>query len=763
MKRNCALQLLALLGVLSLPFAYAEEGVELQEVKVIANKEEIKATGEIKKTRRAIQDELISDTRDLVRYTTDVGIADSGRHNKGFAMRGVEGNRVGISIDGVSLPDSEENSLYARYGNFNTSRIQIDPELVTGIDVMRGSDSFNQGSGTLGGGVSYRTINADDIVQPDNKFGVLLKNSYASKNREWIYTAGVAYKGEQLEATALYSQRRGHELKSAGSGADIIGSDRGIPDPSRHRNHNYLAKIAYLFADKHRVSAFYTGQNHSNDTDEKSYTFLGSWRNTDDFVERNNVNLAYEYFPTEGILSYLKTEYDYMKTITGATNLKGGEANEITKTARTLSEVDNRQLRVEFQRLSLRLDSTPFETAVGTHNLTLKTAYSEKDFENLNHKILGFGQTYQRADYSTIQHPIRSKDFFVSLQDKMVWSDKWSSNFGVRYDYTRLGPKALNASCRSCSNVALAATTFQSVGGNVGIDYQINDVWKASYNFSSGYRIPSASEMYFTFENDAGNWLANPKLKPEESRSHILSLQGESEKGNVMLNLYQTRYRNFLYEQELLAWKPITVDTFTGTRQTYKDTLVQQAINIDRAKVEGFDINGKLNLGTMITFLPEGLNAMAGVGYSKGKFYGRSESMLPIQPLKVILGLGYDDPQDRWGIQSRWTYVGGKKAKDAQVLRYYYDQNGGTKPFPYLSGSAVLFDTYGFVKVGKNVILRGGVYNLFNRKYHTWDALRGIPTSGSTTNAVGKLHPERGLERFYAPGRNFAASVEVKF
>lgn len=762
MKQNTALRLLALLGVMSLSFAAAEETVVLDEINVVA-KEEQKSTGEIKKNRRIIQDELISDTRDLVRYTTDVGIADSGRHNKGFAMRGVEGNRVGINIDGVSLPDSEENSLYARYGNFNSSRIQIDPELVTGIDIMRGSDSFNQGSGTLGGGVSYRTVNADDILLSGNRFGVMLKNGYASKNREWTYTAGVAYKGEQLEASALYSQRRGHELKSTGRGADIIGSDRGIPDPSTHRNHNYLAKIAYLFADNHRISAFYTGQNHNNDTDEKSYTFLGSWRNTNDFVERNNLNLAYEYFPTAGVLGYLKTEYDYMKTLTGATNFKGSEENEITKTPRRLSEIDSRQLRVEFQRLSLRLDSTPLDSAFGTHQLILRTAYSEKDFENLNQRLLGFGQPYQRMDFSTIQHPIRSKDFFIALQDNIQWSEQWRTPIGVRYDYSRLGPKALNANCRACSNVPLAATTFQSLGGQIGAEYQVNDIWKTGYYFSSGYRVPSASEMYFTFENDAGNWLANPKLKPEESQSHILSLQGESENGRLAVNLYQTHYRNFLYERELLVWKPTTIETFLGTRQTYRDTLVQQAINIDRAKVEGIDINGSLNLGQMISFLPNGLNAMGAIGYSKGKFYGRSESMLPIQPLKVILGLGYDDPQDRWGVQTRWTYVGAKKAKEAQVLRYYYDQNGGTKPFPYLSGSAVLFDTYGFVKIGKNVTLRGGVYNLFNRKYHTWDALRGIPTSGSTTNAVGTLYPERGLERFFAPGRNFAATIEVKF
>lgn len=168
-----------------------------------------------------------------------MGIADSGRHLKSFAMRGVEGNRVGISIDGVNLPDSEENSLYARYGNFNTSRLTIDPELVTGIDIVRGLDSFTTGSGSLGGGVNYRTLDAADIVLPGNKFG-------------------------------------------------------------------------YLFNEKHRVSASYSNQLTKAFTDERSYNYLdSSWRDTDDEGERHNVNVAYEYFPTGGYLSYLKAEYDY--------------------------------------------------------------------------------------------------------------------------------------------------------------------------------------------------------------------------------------------------------------------------------------------------------------------------------------------------------------------------------------------------------------------------------------------------------------------
>lgn len=758
MKRNAALQLLAVIGVISSGTLYAQESAKLNEVQVIA-KEEAKTTGEIKKTARAIRDELIADTKDLVRYTTDVGIADSGRHNKGFAMRGVEGNRVGINIDGVSLPDSEENSLYARYGNFNSSRIQIDPELVTGIDIMRGADSFNQGSGSLGGGVTYRTMTADDIVQVGNKFGVLLRSGYASKNDEWTNTISAAYKDEKWDALGLYSYRYGHELKSTGKGADIDGAARGVPDPNTHKHHNYLAKLGYLFNDKHRVSATYSGQAHDSQTDERSYELISLWRYVEDYTERNNLNLAYEYFPMESKLGYLKAEYDYMKTVTGALNYKGTPANEITNSPRTLVNLDDRQMRTDFQRISLRLDSVPLESGFGTHQLSLKTSYGQKDFENHNQDLY-----FQQGQYSvyTIQHPIRSRELAVTLQDSVTWSEKWRSDLGLRYNHTQFKPQGLNANCRNCSNIPLQTTTFRSVSGNAGLSYQINDTWKAAYNYSTGYRVPSASEMYFTFENAAGNWIANPQLKPEESRNHTFSIQANHDNGDFILSLYRTNYRNFLYEREQLAWKASTETNLLGnTRVVYNGTTVQQAINIDRAKVEGIDISGKLNVGRLVSSLPEGLNIMGAIGYSKGKFYGRDESMLPIQPVKAILGIGYDDPQDHWGVQSRWTYLGAKKGKDAQILRRYYDQNGGTRDYPYLNGSAVLFDVFGFAKVGKNVTLRAGAYNIFNRKYQTWDALRGITQNSSTTNTVDR--EGKGLARFYAPGRNFAASVEVKF
>ena len=762
MARQFALSLGAICVAVALN-SYAEEETTLGTVHVEGT--QVKAN-QIKKTRKAIQEELIANNHDLVRYTTDVGIRDNGRRAKGFAMRGVEGNRVGISVDGVNLPDSEENSLYARYGNFNSSRLAIDPELVQGIDIMRGSDSFNSGSGSLGGSVNYRTLGADDIVFPENNWGVLLKNSYASKNREWTHTAGVGYKDEKFDMALLYSYRDGHEMKSNGTGEAIRGRERGVPDPATHKNRSYLAKFGYFITPSHKVSLSFNAQRDNNWVDEESYSLTqSSWREVRDFGKRYNSNLAYEYFPENNrLLSYIKADIDLQKTEIGSENTKGNQQYDFSvpywpkplKPERKADEIQTTNMKNKFKRASLRVDSVPLDILWGTHQFTVRTSVSQKDFENENNKTFYTGERTEES----IQHPVRTRSFMAQLQDNVIWNEIFSSQLGVRYDWDQLVPQDLKATCRACS-AKPASNTFQSVSSSLGLDAQVNETWKVGYNISTGYRVPTASEMYFSFEHPQGNWFPNPKLKAEQALNNSIHIQAEHSVGTYNLNVYHSRYKNFLTEQESLFEK-INSYYFEDSRsgEPFYTTIAQQAVNIDRATVSGMELTTKTNLDQVISFIPEGWKFLANLGYSKGRLKGTEASMLSIQPIKVILGFGYEDPEDRWGLNARMTYLGAKKAKDAQVIDYSSRRYKEIKTYPYLNGSATLFDVYGFYKINKHVILRAGIYNILNRKYHTWDVLRGI-NQFSTTDAVD---PQRkGLERFYAPGRNFAGAVEIRF
>ena len=789
------------------------------EVKAVRVKGKHNASTTVERVKaKTIQEQMIRDTRDLVRYSSDVGVSDDGRRMKGFAMRGVEDNRVGISIDGVALPSSEENSLYARYGNFNNSRLSIDTELVKGVDITKGADSFESGSGSLGGNVNYRTLDARDIVLPEQNFGALLRSGYASKNREWANTVGFGYAGNVFDAVVLYSRRHGHEMKSGGGDVvDFVGfgeldkqdqAERGSarihPDPSKHNNHSYLVKLGWQPADSHRFGFSVNGQNNSNYTYEKTYSLTSYWREADDIQKRTNISLSHEWTPASSVLSLLRTDLDYQKTRNGAINYKGDMVR--TGDWRTgyqyhngfMADRDERNMDTKYKRITFRLDSQPFSLWAGEHRLSFKTFASRRDFENVNDD-LDFNSTGNITDrkHYTIIRPMKTDQIGFSLQDKIAFGDKFSVNAGVRYDHEKVKPQAFkpDTPCLStCVNDGNpAARSFNTWNGVLGLDYRFNDTWRAAYQINTGHRVPTASEMYFTYTSVYGHWIANPSLKAERSLNQTLSLHGKNDKGSLDFSLYQTRYRNFLFEEEHTFQVP---NPFAGdwyachTDPTYCGATLtqigQQMVNVDKARVRGIELKGEMNLHQVIP-VPEGFKLSGALGYSKGKLSGDRGSMLSIQPLKLVLGFDYESPDERWGIFSRVSYMGRKKAKDAQVIEqksyctsYKPDPwtGGETEDcavawqyrddkidFRWLNKAATVVDVFGYYKPAKRMTLRAGVYNLFNRKYHTWDSLRGI-NPRSTINSLSVSNTKsanQGLERYYAPGRNYAVSLEWKF
>ena len=77
----------------------------IKEVVVKANRG-ARAVGMIKQTAEQLKVEMPADMTDLVRYMPSVGVSISGSRGgmRGFAMRGVEANRVAISVDGILQP-----------------------------------------------------------------------------------------------------------------------------------------------------------------------------------------------------------------------------------------------------------------------------------------------------------------------------------------------------------------------------------------------------------------------------------------------------------------------------------------------------------------------------------------------------------------------------------------------------------------------------------------------------------------------------------
>ena len=786
--------------------SFAEEQLETINVSTELD-DSTKANHSEKKTAKIIQQELIQNNKDLVRYSPDVGVVDQGRHQKGFAIRGVEDNRVGISIDGIALPDSEENSLYKRYGNLNTSRQSIDPELARTIDIAKGADSFNQGSGNIGGGVNYRTLEPFDIVRNGRKFGALYRTGYASRNNDWTNTLGVAYAGEKAEALLLYSNRHGHEMKSAGGYTvpedsyytRYRGYSKQTPDDSTHNNHSYLAKFAYRLSDSHRVGLSYSGSRNKNyiieDSATTSYT---AWREADDRSKRDTINVFYEYLPDSKVIALVKTDVDYQKTQTAAYNYEGYRAKPATawSPAKPSEPSDNnlRFFNTKFKRINFRIDSQPIGLGLGSHTFSFRSAISERKFDILHQDSVYVDNNYDgvkewvNSKDSTMMYPVKTRHYNLSLLDNIEFSPEWKAHLGIRYDWAKHSQESLGSlECRNCQKADDAK--FHNISWTAGIEKIINDDWKLGYSIGTGYRMPNASEMYFDYRNNAaGAWKSNPNLKAEKSLTQNLNLSGKGRLGELSLNLHHSSYKDFLYEQE-------TWENYNYYGSMWRWRPVQQMQNIDSAKIYGVEFTGKLNLNE-VTPIPNGWKLFGSLGYSKGSM-SNNASLMSLQPIKAIIGLDYEQPDGKWGIFSRLTYLGAKKAKDAKYVRVSEERclKQESKPNPYwpywgsgpteitwteysheteldtwkhLNAKAFVFDMFGFYKPTENITLRAGVYNIFNRKYHTWDTLRGLDHTGGKVNSVG-LRPNStyggypGLQRYYQPGRNFSASIEIRF
>jgi hemoglobin/transferrin/lactoferrin receptor protein len=89
-------------------------------------------------------------------------------------IRGLQDfGRVAVVVDGA-------RQNFQRTGHNADGLVYLDPELIAGIDVVRGPVANIYGSGAIGGVASFRTIDVDDILKPGEKFGGQLHGQIGS-------------------------------------------------------------------------------------------------------------------------------------------------------------------------------------------------------------------------------------------------------------------------------------------------------------------------------------------------------------------------------------------------------------------------------------------------------------------------------------------------------------------------------------------------------------------------------------------------------
>lgn len=198
-KKHVPFALSAVFSLLFLP--QASLAVEqLDEINVQSNQDNVPITerkvGENIKSSATLSHQQVQDTRDIVKYETGVSVVETGRMgSSGYAIRGVDENRVNITIDGLqqaqTLSSQGFKELFEGYGNFNNTRNGVEIENIKQVNITKGADSTKVGDGALGGSVIFETKDARDFLM-NTDFYFSMKEGYRSDNDEWMYSPTLA-------------------------------------------------------------------------------------------------------------------------------------------------------------------------------------------------------------------------------------------------------------------------------------------------------------------------------------------------------------------------------------------------------------------------------------------------------------------------------------------------------------------------------------------------------------------------------------------
>ena len=244
-------------------------------------------------TRQQIEQRAPRNSSDLFEDMAGV-YTTTDRQNPGVTIniRGLqEQGRVNVMIDGA-------RQNFQQAGHDAVSSVYFDPELIGGIVVEKGPTSTVGGAGVIGGVVSLRTLEADDILLPGKTFGTRSRITVGTNEFRYTASEAVAARNEQVEfvaavarkETGAYQPGQNGTLQYVGPGEPVIftGQDNlsGLTKLTWRPTPDQMIKLGYVALNNN----FSTGQGEFIDTNQlftQSATADYSWKPANRWIDFN--------------------------------------------------------------------------------------------------------------------------------------------------------------------------------------------------------------------------------------------------------------------------------------------------------------------------------------------------------------------------------------------------------------------------------------------------------------------------------------------
>ncbi|HBC2236381.1 TPA: TonB-dependent receptor plug domain-containing protein, partial [Vibrio cholerae] len=290
------------------PSAYADDYASFDEVVVSTTRLNTQITDTAASVAvinaSDIEQQMAEDIEGLFKYTPGVTLTTNSRQGvQGINIRGIEGNRIKVIVDGVA----QHNQFDSGNSFLNSSRVDIDTDMVKSVEIVKGAASSLQGSDAIGGIVAFETKDPADILKGRN-MGGYAKLNYSSSDKTFSESIALANKSGDLESLVAYTRRDGQEIQNFGS-----------PDQQDNNANNLLVKLQYQLNPKHRLE--FSGNYIRNKNDLENLEFSG-YKNASGTDETTQYQL--------GIKHIWDAEFSLADRITWQFDVVGKEETGIT-------------------------------------------------------------------------------------------------------------------------------------------------------------------------------------------------------------------------------------------------------------------------------------------------------------------------------------------------------------------------------------------------------------------------------------------------
>jgi hemoglobin/transferrin/lactoferrin receptor protein len=670
-------------------------------------------------TARQIEDDMVTDIKDLVRFEPGVSVRSSparftaagsstGRDgNSGFNIRGLEGNRVLIQIDGIRVPDAFSfGAQAAGRGDY------VGLDLLKSVEILRGPASALYGSDGVAGAVSYVTKDPADFLKNGKNFGGQFKVGYSEADDSTGKGVVLAGRTGKLQAMVAYTRRDGSEQKTQGEN-DTASALRTTANPQDVFTDASMAKIVYTPVEGHRFGLTFDRLAAKTQSQVLSAVTATTLKlDALDSTRRQRISLDY-HFKGAGLIDAADVVAYYQDSHSSQ------------------YAFEDRTPAVDRSRLNL------FDTEVSGLNAQ---AYSDVQAGTVTHKLV-YGLDYSQSKQVSVRdgtvppagetYPTRAfptTDFTLTgafIQDEIaLFADRLLIYPALRYDSYELSPKA---------DALLTTLVPQSQDGS-RVSPKLSTLFKATehvslfLNYAEGYKAPTPNQVNNAFANLVSNYksVPNPDLRPETSKTIEGGLRLKADGWYFSLTGFSGEYEDFIDQ------------VMVGGAFTAANPAIYQFINLSGVKISGLESSLNARLSDSFS-----LKIAASSSRGRSLSGGVAVPLASVDPFKLVTGLNYRDNSGRFGGQFIVTH---SAAKDGEKT--------GCTPSPtacYVPPAFTTADLTAWWDVTANVTLRAGVFNLTDETYSWWSDVRGL----ASTSLV--------KDNYTQPGRNGSVSLVVKF